>query len=87
MLGTTDFRYVRALREQRDDILGLIEGGFDHVGPDRSTGDALLVEPGVEALFLKVTFQTLGERGSVFAGIGEEDVGGFRRWHDGDRPL
>ena len=54
---------------------------FDLVGPDGAAGDALGVEPGVEALFLQVFLQALGERGSVFAGVGDEDARWFRRWH------
>ena len=31
--------------------------------------------------------QALSERGSVFAGVGDEDARLLRRWHWGDRPL
>ena len=57
---------------------------FDHLvdlgAPNSAAIDALGVELGVKALFLQVHLQTLGERGSVFAGIGDEDARLLRRW-------
>jgi hypothetical protein len=36
---------------------------------------ALCVEPGVEAFIVQVLLQSLRERGSVFAGVGDEYAG------------
>ena len=46
-----------------------------------AAADALCAEPGVVALIRKSDLETLGERGSVFAGIGDEDAQWRKRWH------
>src|SRR5271165_7123149 len=87
LFGTADLGDVGAGGHQHQHKFGSVESVLDVGGPSGSASDALGVEPGVEALFLQVYLQALGERGSVFAGVGEEDARLFRRWHWGDRPL
>ena len=55
---------------------------FDFRAPHNATCEALSVEPRVTAFLRQVGLQALRERASVFAGVGDEDLRWFRRWHE-----
>src|SRR5271165_3110061 len=87
LFGTADLGDVGAGGHQHQHKFGSVESVLDVGGPSGSASDALGVEPGVEALFLQVYLQALGKRGSVFAGVGEEDARLGRRWHGTAKSL
>jgi hypothetical protein len=67
LFGSADFRHVGARAHQRNHDAAQFDCLLDLRAPNPAAANALGVEPGVEALFLQVFLQALGERGSVLA--------------------
>jgi hypothetical protein len=74
LLRAANLRDVGAGRHQRQHYLRLVDCAFDFGGPGSATGDALCVEPGIEALRRQIALETLRQVRSVLPGIRDENA-------------
>src|SRR5580692_6010221 len=78
---SANFGGVRARTQQRQRYLTRIDLALYRGAPDGRAGDALGVDPRVQAFLREVGLQALGQQGSVLPGVRDENAQWFRRGH------